>query len=190
MSRSLTIVSSSSSFTRIIRTSTSRLDINEIRILIQQQDLYTLPCESVFYVEGKLTSKEKDQQKQPTIGSNCVEFMFEIRYKLNGAEIDRNTCRNVEIFNTLKSYASFSSDNIMIMHNAGLIPYNVKSLMTFDGYFNFCVLLSMLLGFCEDYKRVVINARYELILIRVRSNNNCIEGDPATKPTLEIFKIQ
>ena len=39
----------------------------------------------------------------------------EIRYKLNGAEIDRNTCRNVEIFNTLKSYASFPSDNTMII---------------------------------------------------------------------------
>ena len=28
--------------------------------------------------------------------------------------------------------------------------------------------------FCEDYKRVVINARHELILIRARNGNNCI----------------
>ncbi|RLU16749.1 hypothetical protein DMN91_010817 [Ooceraea biroi] len=32
----------------------------------------------------------------------------------------------------------------------------------------------MLLGFCEDYRRVVINARYELVLIRARNDNNCV----------------
>jgi len=58
------------------------------------------------------------------------------------------------------------------------------------GYFNFCVPLYALLGFCEDYKRVVINACYELILIRSRNDNNCLTGDPATELTLELFKIQ
>ena len=53
-------------------------------------------------------------------------------------EIDRS--RNIGITNLMKrSYATFSK-----------------------GYFNFCVPF-MLLGFCEDYRRVVINARYELI---------------------------
>ena len=49
-----------------------------------------------------------------------------------------------------------------------------KSLMTDDGYFNFCVPIRMLLGFCEDYKCVVINARHKLILI-ARIGNNYIE---------------
>jgi len=48
----------------------------------------------------------------------------------------------------------------------------------------------MLFGFCEDYKHVVFNVRHELILIRVRNDNNCIVGDPATEPKLELFKIQ
>jgi len=34
----------------------------------------------------------------------------------------------------------------------------------------------MLLEFCEDYRRVVINARHELILIRSRNDNNCLIG--------------
>ena len=152
-----------------------------------------LTCESVFY-EGRLMSKEKDQQKQPTIGNNCVGFMltkFDMNSLINDAEIDRN--RNVGITSTLKSYALFSSDNTMIMHNAELIPseYNAKSLITSDGYFNFCVPLSMLLGFCEDYKRVVVNTRHELILIQTRNGNNCIVGDPVlTESTLELYKIQ
>jgi len=55
-----------------------------------------------------------------------------------------------------------------------------------DEYFNFYVSLSILLGFCEDYKHVVINA-HELILIR--NGNNYIVRDPATEPTLELFKV-
>ena len=104
-------------------------------------------------------------------------------------QIDRN--KNVGITNTLKSYASFSSDNTMIMHNAELIPskYSAKSLMTPDGYFNFCMPLSMLLGFCENYKRVIINIRHELNF-DTSNDNNCIVGDSATKPTLELYKIQ
>ena len=48
--------------------------------------------------------------------------------------------------------------------------------------------LSMLLGFCEDYKCVVFNDRYELILIRAR--NGYIVRDSVTEPILELFKIQ
>jgi len=48
---------------------------------------------------------------------------------------------------------------------------------TAAGYFNFCVSLYVLLWFCEDYKRVVINARHELILIRAHNDNNYLTGD-------------
>jgi len=37
---------------------------------------------------------------------------------------------------------------------------------------------------------VVINAGHELILIRARNDNNCLTGDSATEPTLELFKVQ
>jgi len=72
----------------------------------------------------------------------------------------------------------------MIMRNVGFIPfeYNTKSLMIPDGYFNYCMPLSMLLGFYENYKCVAINARHELILIRACNDNICIERDPATEP--------
>ncbi|XP_018406519.1 PREDICTED: uncharacterized protein LOC108782690 [Cyphomyrmex costatus] len=166
---------------------------DEIRIPIQQQDLYTLPCESCLYVEGRLTSKEENAERRPKLGNNCVAFMFEeIQYELNGSEIDRN--RNVGITTLLKSYISFSGDFTHQMENAGFVhpvfDYDVRRLVTQDGYFSFYVPLSTLFGFCEDYKRVVINARHELILIRARNDNNCIVGDAATEPKLELFKIQ
>ena len=51
----------------------------------------------------------------------------------------------------------------MILRNAGWDAQTTAS-----KYFNFCVPLYVLLGFCEDYKRVMINARHELILIRAQ----------------------
>ncbi|XP_050454999.1 uncharacterized protein LOC126853375 [Cataglyphis hispanica] len=143
---------------------------DEIRIPIQQQDLYTLPYET----EGS----------DVTLENNCIAFMFdEIRYELDGVEIDRN--RNVGITSTLKNYVTISSDRTVIMRNAG---WDAQT--NANGYFNFCVPLYMLLGFCEDYKRVVINARHELILIRSRNDNNCLIGNLALEPVINIFKIQ
>ncbi|XP_071648504.1 uncharacterized protein [Temnothorax longispinosus] len=158
---------------------------DEIRILIQQQDLYTLPCESFLYVEGTLTvTRAADQVDNVVLGTNCVAFMFdEIRYELDGIEIDR--CRNVGITSTFKNYVTVSSDRSVILRNAGWEPHNNP-----NGYFNFCVPLNLLLGFCKDYKRVVINARHELILIRARNDNNSLVGSLALEPAIKILKIQ
>ncbi|XP_011686383.1 PREDICTED: uncharacterized protein LOC105449085 [Wasmannia auropunctata] len=147
---------------------------DEIRIPIQQQDLYTLPCDSYLYIEGKLTKNRRIEGADVALTNNCVAFMFdEIRYELDGVEIDR--CRNVGITSTLKHYVTTSSDRSVILRNAGWDP-----LTSNEGFFNFCVPLYALLGFCEDYKRVVINARHELILIR--SHNNCLTGNQAMEP--------
>ncbi|XP_071572513.1 uncharacterized protein [Temnothorax nylanderi] len=138
-----------------------------------------------LYVEGTLTvTRAAGQVDNVVLGTNCVAFMFdEIRYELDGMEIDR--CRNVGITSTLKNYVTVSSDRSVILRNAGWEPQNNP-----NGYFNFCVPLNTLLGFCEDYKRVVINARHELILIRSRNDNNSLVGSLALEPTIKILKIQ
>ncbi|KYN18629.1 hypothetical protein ALC57_09068 [Trachymyrmex cornetzi] len=119
-------------------------DSDEIRIPLEQQDFYTLPCDSFLYVEGRLTVKKENDQMSSTLGNNCVAFMFdEIRYELNGVEIDRN--RNVRITSIIKNYVSMTYDKALIALNAG---WNSRS-DTEEGYFNFCVQLNMLLGFCE-----------------------------------------
>ncbi|XP_036147653.1 uncharacterized protein LOC118647252 [Monomorium pharaonis] len=157
---------------------------DEIRIPIHQQDLYTLPFKSFLYIEGKVTINKPAEGFSVVLGNNCVAFMFdEIRYKLDGVEIDRN--RNVGITSTLKNYATVSSDKNVILRNAGWI-----SGWDVNGYFNYCVPLNMLLGFCEDYRRVVINARHELILIRARNDNNSLMGSSELESTIDIFKIQ
>ncbi|KAL6253706.1 hypothetical protein P5V15_015521 [Pogonomyrmex californicus] len=91
---------------------------DEIRIPIQQQDLYTLPYESFLYVERKLTKNRVIERSDVVLGNNFVAFLFdEIRFKLDGVEIDRN--RNVGVTSTLKHYVTTSSDRSVILRNAG-----------------------------------------------------------------------
>ncbi|XP_071575627.1 uncharacterized protein [Temnothorax nylanderi] len=119
-----------------------------------------------LYVEGTLTvTRAADQADNVVLGNNCVAFMFdEIRYELDGVEIDH--CRNVGITSTLKNYVTVSSDRSVILRNAGWEPQNNA-----NGYFNFCVPLNLLLGFCEDYKRwrmphVVLSEINKLSMLR------------------------
>ncbi|XP_071571272.1 uncharacterized protein [Temnothorax nylanderi] len=138
-----------------------------------------------LYVEGTLTvTRVADQVDNVVLGTNCVAFMFdEIRYELDGVEID--CCKNVGITSTLKNYVTVSSDRSVILRNAGWEPQNNP-----NGYFNFCVPLNTLLGFCEDYRRVVVNARHELVMIRSRNDNNSLVESLALEPTIKILKIQ
>jgi len=45
---------------------------DEIKIPIQQQDLYMLSSESFLNIERRLTSNEENADRQPTLGNNCV----------------------------------------------------------------------------------------------------------------------
>ncbi|KYM85817.1 hypothetical protein ALC53_04402 [Atta colombica] len=117
---------------------------------------------------------------EAVISERTVAFIFdEIRYELNGVEIDCN--RNV---------STQKLCNSVIRQKRDSAKCRLDAQTTATGYFNVCVPLYVLLGFCENYKRVVINARHELILIRARNDNNYLMRDPATEPTLELFKVQ
>jgi len=111
---------------------------DEIRIPIQQQDLYTLPCESFLYIEEKLTINKEVAGFIVILGNNCIAFMFvEIRYELDSVEIDRN--RNVEITSTLKNYVTVSFDRSVILRNAGWDAHTDA-----NGYLNFCIALHVI----------------------------------------------
>src|SRR5436190_8065765 len=134
-------------------------------------------------------SNGKEEPASVILGNNCVAFMFdEIRYEIDGVEIDRS--RNVGITSTIKNYVSLTTERAKTLRNAGwdLLP---KAIATPIVDFNFCIPLNIMLGFCEDYKRVIINARHELILIRARNDNNCVVVSPATlEPQIDLLKIQ
>ncbi|XP_014486019.1 PREDICTED: uncharacterized protein LOC106750293 [Dinoponera quadriceps] len=170
---------------------------DEIRIPIQQQDLYTLPCESFLYIEEHIVedidADRDEQQWRCELVNNCVAFMFdEIRYELDGVEIDRN--RNVGITSTIKSYASMTTERSKRLKNAGWNVHSINNAIRLTDNlrnFNFCVPLNMFLGFCEDYKRIMINAHHELVLICARNDVDSIIAQSTSKnPKLTLLKVQ
>lgn len=159
---------------------------DEIRISLQQQDLYVLPSQSYIYIEG--TIKKEDGTVSPTakLVNNAMAYLFdEIRYELNGVEIDRT--RNVGYTTTIKNYISMNESCSKMSYGAGWTADS--TILPVGGSFNFCVPLNMLLGFAEDYKKIIINAKHELILNRSRNDDNAILS-PTDAVEFRINKLQ
>lgn len=149
---------------------------DEIRIPIQHQDIYTYPCNSTLYLEGEITATNTK------LINNGFSFLFdEIRYEIGGVEIDR--VKNVGITSTMKGYLSFSDNEIKMLTNAGwttekdgLLSLKEDSTKKGTFYFNVCIPLKSLLGFAEDYNKIILNVKQELILIRARADLNAVYG--------------
>lgn len=162
---------------------------DEIRIPIQQQDLYVLPSESVLYIEGALTKNDNTVMADSELTNNSMAFLFEEgRYELNGIEIDKT--KNLGITTTLKNLASLNVNESQMLLNSGWSQNGTIKLN--KGHFNFCIPLKLIFGFAEDYKKIIMNARHELILIRARSDENAYIVPTTVKDNLKIniFKIQ
>lgn len=159
---------------------------DEIRISIQNQDLLIQPSESFIYIEGtfeKSDASEATPAVPPQFINNCMAFLFDqIRYELNGVEIDK--CNQVGLTSTIKGYLSFNqNESSSLMYTGWATTPNVT-----NDSFNFCIPLKHLLGFAEDFKKVIVNAKHELILIRSRNNVNCYKS--TIEMNVNIDKLQ
>lgn len=149
---------------------------DEIRIPIQKQDIYTLPSQSFLYIEGEF--KANEATKTSVLTNNPYAFLFsEIRYELNGFEIDR--VRNPGYASTLKGYASLNKAENDIMSMSGW-QINATTPTLEKSKVNACIPLKFLLGFAEDYNKIIINAKQELVLLRSRNDTNLYKGDSST----------
>ncbi|XP_073989158.1 uncharacterized protein [Rhodnius prolixus] len=186
---------------------------DEIRISMFQNDIFTLPSESYLFIEGKLEKNKKsggggDVADDPAatyakLINNAFAFLFdEIRFEINSVEVD--SIRNVGIASTLKIYSCVFPNQIRALENAGIVdPNNNSDNMTLsssssssiineeDQRFNVCLPLCYLLNFFEDYKKILVNVKQELILKRSRSDVDALVGDPITAKdcTIKLEKV-
>lgn len=150
---------------------------DEIRITIQNQDLYVLPHESYINVTGTITLSTNTTtavQDLAKLKNNCLAHLFdEIRYEINGVEIDRT--RYVGLTTTLKNYASLNSQESKMLENSGWFEGLDKVLQ--KDSFNFSIPLKCLLGFAEDFNKILINCKHELILLMSKTMENSFYSD-------------
>ncbi|MGP1911496.1 MAG: hypothetical protein ACTS4T_01695 [Candidatus Hodgkinia cicadicola] len=170
----------------------TRYDNNdEIRIPIHQQDVFTLPSESFLHIEGKIIKDATATTLNVKLVNNAIAFLFEeIRYELAGVEVDRT--KNVGITSTVKTLLSANAQEKTHLVNAGWVAPDDVTLNVNSTYtvFNFCIPLKMLLGFAEDYTRIIMNVKQELVLLRSSYNDNAIKtASGAANGRLELSKI-
>ena len=162
---------------------------DEIRIPIHQQDVYVLPSASSIYVEGQAKFFGKDGnpiKKTVTFTNNPVMSLFQdIRYEINGIEIDR--IKNSGITSTIKSYISLNEAENKV---AALWGWSLQGFQS-DGNFSAVIPLNKVLGFAEDYNKIVINCKHELILNRSNTNlNSVILTDDIAHFQIDIERVQ
>lgn len=88
-------------------TSTTFRANDEVRIAILQQDVFTLPCESLLHVAGTPTKEDVTQHVTVYYENNSLAFMFEeIRYEIGGIVVDR--VRHVGTTSTLRNLVSLT----------------------------------------------------------------------------------
>ncbi|XP_051173507.1 uncharacterized protein LOC127289560 [Leptopilina boulardi] len=164
---------------------------DEIRIAVQNQDHCLLPGKSSLHIQGKLVKENGTAVTSTRFIINAICHLFEeARYELNAVEIDKS--KNVGLTSLIKNYVSIYSNQSKFLENAGWFPTcnaNI-SLIDENGNFDIAIPLSTIFGFAEDYQKIIVNARHELILTRARSDVNAIIQTNAEEIKISIDKIE
>ena len=91
---------------------------------------------------------------------------------MNAVEIDR--CKNVGITALIRVWMSYTPFQQKTLHTAGFITKEEDYTINYpNGYFEVLIPLSMIFGFAEDYRKIVINMKHELILTSIEDRFKC-----------------
>lgn len=178
---------------------TSYNNNDEIRIVLQAQDLYVLPSQSYLQIDFNVTDVDNAQvqaaieQAHAQNANNRLVVQFihgfithlfsEIRYELNGVEIDKS--RTPGITTLLKCLVSGKSKNLSEYKLMTIYENNNIALQSY----RMILPLRFVLGFCDDFEKIILNSKHELILVRSRSDQNAYVA-PAELANFNVNKIQ
>ncbi|XP_015116446.1 uncharacterized protein LOC107040742 [Diachasma alloeum] len=162
---------------------------DEIRIAVQHQDLCLLPSKSALHVHGRLTKTDGGAVTHTRLVNCAILHLFEeIRYELNAVVIDRN--KNIGITTLMKNYVSQTPGQAALLENAGwILKDDERTILDASGYFDISIPLIMLLGFPENYARIIVNAKHELILTRGNTDVNAVVQAPVGEAAAESFRL-
>lgn len=156
---------------------------DEVIYTIQQHEAFTLPSESQLLIEiefirppAAASATEEDKKLAEIAPIGLSEFAIchlfsKITYLINGQKIDEVT--NPGITTTLKSGVSITDGEWKKYDHTFFheVDYTTKKI-------HLSIPLSQIMGFMEDYKRIIFNARQDLVLVRSQTNDNAIHMNP------------
>ncbi|KAL4120388.1 hypothetical protein QTP88_013088 [Uroleucon formosanum] len=158
----------------------------------RNRDAHTLPSDSFIYIEGKIT-RPAELTTGITIAHNGLTNLFnEMKYEINSTEVQR--VKKPGITSAMKGYCSYSPADENILQNAAWDITNKNANFMKDDTFSGCIPLKHVFGFCEDYKRILVNCSQQLILNRSMSDTSALHytsvvgGDMATDSVQTLVK--
>ena len=174
--------------------STSLNKEGEIRINIEQQDLFTLPSEAYLLVEGRLLKADGTSYADTDVVAlvnNGIMYLFsQISYYLSNQEVEtiHDPGQSTTMLGYLKYPVEFQLGEGMnqlwqrdttaladLVNNTGFKNrQNYIITQSEDkGTFSFCIPLKHIFGFCDDYDKVLYGFKHTLTLNR-RGNDEAI----------------
>ena len=187
----------------------------DIRLVIENQDIFTHPSKSYLIIEGRLTKADNNSYGDNdliSITNNAMMHLFRsILYKLLGQEIETINYpgQATTMLGLLKYPDDFAKSKglnqlwykdtaaVADGNNAGFVvrrDYIIKNSNP-KGSFSFKIPLKHIFGFCEDYDKVVYGLKHKLTLTRNDDNDaifraaNNADGNPVAAGKITLSKI-
>jgi hypothetical protein len=138
-----------------------------------------------LYVQGKV---EVRNDTNVLIESPDVRFVNmgilllfdEICLEVAGDVVDR--VRNPGIMSVMKGYVTYNTGQSKALQNGGWFP-KVTLIHKTTELLDAIIPLRTILGFCKDFKQIVLNSRQELVLLRSNTGNNALIFDDVDATT-------
>ena len=188
----------------------------DIRLVIETQDIFEHPSESYSIIEGELKKNDNNRYANDdpiALTNNGIMHLFKrIRYDLSGQDIENimNVGQATTMLGLLKYPDDFSkskglnqlwykdtTDTAVLADNIGFEirhDYIITNSQP-RGSFSFRIPLKHIFGFCGDYDKVVYGLKHNLTLTRNDDNEaicrgaNNAAGNPLVAGKIVLSKI-
>ena len=183
----------------------------DIRLVIETQDIFTHPSESYLIIEGELKKNDNNRYADDdpiALTNHGIMHLFKrIRYDLSGQEIENivNVGQATTMLGLLKYPDDFSKSKGLNQlwykdtTNTAVLADNVGFKIRHDyiitnsrprGSFSFRIPLKHIFGFCGDYDKVVYGLKHNLTLTRNGDNEAIYKGaNAAAGGALAVGKV-
>jgi hypothetical protein len=163
------------------------LNNDEIKIVVEE-DLCTKIYESSLQIDGEVKKEDGVTAVADTkFVNNGPLFLFsEICYEINNQTV--SIINKPGITCTLKGLVSFNAGQTLAYSNAGWFPNSDSTLIDAKGKFSVVIPLKFILGFAEDYRKVIVNMPQQLVLIRANDDSDAFVS-ATEKPKVSINRI-
>jgi hypothetical protein len=189
---------------------TNLTSAGEIRISVEQQDLFTLPSEAYLMFEGRLTKANGTAYANAdavALTNNGLMFLFsQISYQLSNQDIETvfHPGQASTMLGMLKYPNDFqlaqglnqlwykdSDTTAVIADNTGFAVRQAYLIQkpTAKGTFSFIVPLKHIFGFCDDYNKIVYGFKHTLTLVRKSDDDAIFRAAAAGAGKINVDKI-